>query len=168
MNMAATLEREIAEPEIRRTEAFEAYALFRSLPPLLLRPPVDKKTGIRSTPREFSLSLGIDDEITLALIDLKTQKNFAAKYGVAEQTLVRWNKQLEGKTGLNDLQGWARLLLQNVIFALYIQIMHGKAQPGHYKLWFQAIAGWDERHEVVSSKRVIKTIRYEIVSPARH
>ena len=150
-------------PQIRRPDAFGAYALFKSLPPLLLRPPVDRKTGTRPTPREFGLSIGIEDEITLDLMDLQTQKNFAARYEIAEQTLVRWNKQVEGRTTLNDLQDWARPLLANVLMRLYVQIMQGKAQPGHYKLWFQVVGGWSEKQVV--PKRAAQKINIDIVDP---
>lgn len=148
-------------PKIRRTDAFGAYSLFKSLPPLLLRPSIDEETGVRPTPREYALSIGIDDEATLDLLDLQTQKNFAAKYDIAEQTLVRWNKQLEGHMTLSDMQVWTRPLLSNVLMRLYVQIMDGNAQPGLYALWLKAVAGWSEKQ--ISHTRVIRTVNLHVV-----
>lgn len=159
--MPSASEQKKTTPEIRRKDAFGAYTLFKSLPPLLLRPVIDEETGVRPTPREYALSIGIDDETTLDLLDLQTQKNFAAKYGIAEQTLVRWNKQLEGHTTLSDMQVWARPLLANVLMRLYAQIMEDNAQPGHYALWLKVVAGWSEKQ--ISNTRVIRTVNLHVV-----
>ncbi len=158
--MAPAPENDETKPIIRRRDEFGSYAFFKSLPSFLLRPPRDRKTGVRPTPREFALSIGIADEETLDFLDLQTQKGFAAKYGVAEQTLVRWNKQLEGQAALNAIQEWAQPLLSNVVFRLYMQIMTGNAQPGHYKVWFQIVAGWLENQ---APKREFKGVELRVV-----
>lgn len=153
------------EPSFRRLDAFEAYALFRSMPTPLRYPPKDKSSGYRPTPREFALSLGIEDESVIALLELKTQKNFAEHFGITEQTLGRWNKILAKRGVLDDARKWANPLSSNVLFGLYRQIMGGKALPQHYRLWFEVVCGWRTKKDDARPKRTIKKIVVEVVDP---
>lgn len=152
------------KPVIRRSDAFEAYVFFKSLPSILRHPPRDRRTGYRPTPREFAQSLGIEDGRLLDLVDLRTQKGFSEQYGVTEQTLVRWNATIAKNNVLPDAQEWATLLTPNVVFSLYSRIINGRGLPQHYKLWFQVVAGWSEKQTI--SKRTIQTINFSVARPS--
>jgi hypothetical protein len=149
------------DPKIRRFDVFEAYVVFKSLPRFMRYPP--KSGGIRPTPREYGLSLGVTDEMTLCLLDLQTQKNFAEHFEVTEQTLGRWNKVIIARDVFKDLRQWAQPLSRNLLGKLYIQIMEGNALPGHFKLWYEVVAGWHEPKATDVKRRKTQTVKVEVV-----
>jgi hypothetical protein len=83
--------------------------------------------------------MGIDDEIAIELLQLKTQKDFAAKYDVKDLgTLTDWNKRIENDGLLDGMNSWARKLTPNVLLALYkTATKEGKAKE--VKAWFELV-----------------------------
>jgi hypothetical protein len=113
---------------VYRKQEFEAYIAWKSLPAFLKGQPeaVLKKTGM-------------DDEATLELLKIRTQTEFAARFGIKDLgTLTDWNKRIEDDGLLNDIYAWARKLTPNVVFALYKNVSkHGKAKE--VKAWFEIV-----------------------------
>lgn len=152
--------------ELRFNSAFEAYVAFKSLPEFLRYPPKDRKAGYRPSPREFAEGIGIDDETLLSLIELKTQKGFADRFGVTEQTLVRWNEKIAKRDSLKDMEWWTRRLTPNVALMHYMRILQGDALPNHFKLWYQVFMGWSEKQLHQVNARTVRRVRVEIVDAA--
>lgn len=113
---------------VYRKKEFEAYVAWKSLPAFLKGQPhaVLKKTGM-------------DDELTLELLSIRTQTEFAARFGIKDLgTLTDWNKKIEAQGLLPDIYAWARKLTPNVVFALYKNVSkNGKAKE--VKAWFELI-----------------------------
>ena len=115
---------------VYKTQEFEAYALWKSLPSFL-----------RGQPRQVLEKSGIDEEIMLGLLELKTQGDFARKFDIKDLgTLTDWNKKLEKEGLLSHIHAWARKLTPNVIFALYRNASkNGKAAD--VKAWMETVEG---------------------------
>lgn len=113
---------------VRKTQDFETYALWKSLPSFL-----------RGQPRHVLEKLGIDDEIALSLLEIKTQTEFARKFDIKDlATLTDWNKKLEDEGMVPRINAWARKLTPNVTFALYRTARkYGKA--AEVKAWYELV-----------------------------
>jgi hypothetical protein len=85
--------------------------------------------------------LGIDDEIALSLLEIKTQTEFAKKFDIKDlATLTDWNKKLEDEGMVPRINAWARKLTPNVTFALYRTARkYGKA--AEVKAWYELVEG---------------------------
>jgi hypothetical protein len=115
--------------EVYKKHEFNAYILWRSLPSFL-----------KGQPRYTLEKLGITDDITLDLLQIKTQTAFAKTYNIKDLgTLTDWNKKInrEGLV-LNEVYRWARTMTPNVVFALYKNASkNGRAQE--VRAWFELI-----------------------------
>jgi hypothetical protein len=115
---------------VYKTQDFEAYAMWKSLPAFL-----------RGQPRQVLEKLGIDEEIALSLLEIKTQTEFAERYGIGDlSTLSDWNKRLKKEGLIPKIHEWARRLTPNVIWALYRNASkNGKAAD--VKAWMEMVEG---------------------------
>ncbi len=115
-------------PNVYKTQDFESYVLWKSLPSFL-----------RGQPRVVLEKFGLCDDILTELLQIKTQTEFATKHGIKDLgTLTDWNKKIEKDGLLQPLNSWARKLTPNVIFALYKNITkNGRAQE--VKAWYEII-----------------------------
>jgi len=113
---------------VYRKQDFLAYVTWKSLP-----------TFLRGQPEAVLRKMGIDDELAIGLLQLKTQKDFASRYDVKDLgTLTDWNKRIEDDGLLEHTNTWARKLTPNVVLALYKNATkHGKAKE--VKTWFELI-----------------------------
>lgn len=115
--------------DVYKKHEFNAYILWRSLPSFL-----------KGQPRYTLEKLGITDDITLELLQIKTQTEFAKTYNIKDLgTLTDWNKKInrEGLV-LNEVYRWARTMTPNVVFALYKNASkNGRAQE--VRAWFELI-----------------------------
>lgn len=111
-----------------KEQDFETYVLWKSLPSIL-----------RGQPRAMLEKQGYDDELALELLQIKSQKDFAIKYGIKDQgTLTDWNKRIEKEGLLDNINSWARKLTPNVTYSLYKNIVkNGKAQE--VRAWFELV-----------------------------
>lgn len=118
----------IKTKSVYRTQDFETYVIWKSLPSIL-----------RGQPRQVLEKQGIDDELAMELLQIKTQKDFAVKYGIKDQgTLTDWNKKIEQEGLLENINSWARKLTPNVIYSLYKTIIkNGKAHE--VRVWFEIV-----------------------------
>lgn len=113
---------------VYRKQDFNSYVLWKSLPSFL-----------KGQPKAMVEKFGITDEIAVELLQIKTQGEFATKFGIKDPgTLTDWNKRIEKEGLLTSVNSWARSLTPNVVLALYKNASkHGKAQE--VRAWFEII-----------------------------
>jgi hypothetical protein len=113
---------------VYRKQDFSSYVLWKSLPSFL-----------KGQPKVMLEKFGIADDITIELLSIKTQGEFATKFGIKDPgTLTDWNKRIEKEGLLTSINSWARSLTPNVVLALYKNASkHGKAQE--VRAWFEII-----------------------------
>lgn len=115
---------------VYKTQDFESYAMWKALPSFL-----------RGQPRQALEKLGLDEEITLSLLEIKTQTEFAKRFNIKDlATLTDWNKRLEREGLIPRMHAWARKLTPNVIWALYRSASKsGKA--AEVNAWLEIVEG---------------------------
>jgi len=93
---------------VYRKQDFNSYVLWKSLPSFL-----------KGQPKVMLEKFGITDELAVELLQIKTQGEFATKFGIKDPgTLTDWNKRM--------------------VLALYKNASkHGKAQE--VRAWFEII-----------------------------
>jgi len=87
--------------------------------------------------------LGITDPEAVELCMIKTQSEFAVKFGVFEPTLSRWKKELHNGNDFSDFKISMRNLTKNVMGALYRKAV-AEGDAARVKLWLQTVEGWNE------------------------
>lgn len=135
------------KPPVDLDSVYELYCLWKSLPPFLKCPP--RRKGQKEDPdvRAYAMDAGIDDPVTLDLLEIKTQGEFAQRYGIHQDTCTDWNKTQGVRDNLQDIRKWARQLTRNVLMSLYQTAMK-KGFATEVKLWFQLIEKWEEKMKV--------------------
>jgi hypothetical protein len=113
---------------VRKDREFELYVIWKSLPARLLR----------SGPEELK-ALGIEEETLRELVAIKTQGDFAKKFGIRHLgTLTDWNAKIEEAGLMNGTRAWAKKLTANVLLAFYRQaLVEGDA--ARVKAWMQIV-----------------------------
>ncbi len=113
---------------VYRTQDFETYVLWKSLPAFL-----------RGQPRQALEKLGLDEDIVLGLLEIRTQTEFAKQYDIKDlTTLTDWNKRIQEEGLIPKMHEWARKLTPNVIWALYrTATKHGRSAD--VKTWFEIV-----------------------------
>ena len=119
-----------------KEKEYRDFLLWQSLPSFLFK-----------MDQERLDLMNLDEEI-LSLLDVKTQKEFAKKYGLEQGTLCDWkNNPIPEEYRDINWRVWAKRLTKNVVGALYRQaLIDGDAARA--KLWFQLIEDWKEGFEV--------------------
>lgn len=119
---------ELQRGKVYKTQDFSSYVLWKSLPSFL-----------KGQPRAVLEKFGISDEAMLQLLEIKTQTEFARRFGVKDLgTLTDWNKRIEKEGLLSSINSWARNLTPNVVFALYKNVSkNGRAHE--VRAWFELI-----------------------------
>jgi len=115
---------------VYKKQDFDSYVLWKSLPSVL-----------RGQPRQMLEKFGIDDDITIGLLEIKTQAEFAKRFDIKDPaTLTDWNKRIEKDGLVPSINDWARKLTPNVLLSLYKAITkNGKASE--VKAWYQIVEG---------------------------
>ncbi len=109
---------------------FETYALWKSLPSFL-----------RGQPKPVLEKFGLEDEIVLDLLEIKTQTQFAEKFNIKDlTTLTDWNKRIKEEGLLPFINQWARKLTPNVISALY-RTATKEGRASEVKAWMEIVEG---------------------------
>lgn len=88
-------------------------------------------------------ALGIVDSEAIELHSIKSQGEFATKFGVAEPTLSRWKQEMEKGGDFEDFRMEMQRLTKNVMGALYRKTI-SDADAARVKLWLQVVEGWNE------------------------
>ena len=76
-------------------------------------------------------------------MELRSQGEFAEKYGIAQETLSDWNKLLLKDDDVIDARKWFQKLTKNIVSALYRKALIEGDAP-RVKLWLQYIESWQE------------------------
>ncbi len=115
---------------VRKKQDFESYAMWKSMPSVL-----------RGQPRQVLEKFGVDEDIALSLLEIRTQTEFAKRFGIKDlTTLTDWNKRLAREGLIPRMHEWARKLTPNVILALYkTATKDGKA--AEVKAWLEIVEG---------------------------
>ena len=113
---------------VYRKQDFATYVTWKSLP-----------TFLRGQPETVLRKMGIDDDMAIELLQIKTQKDFAERFEVKDPgTLTDWNKRIEDEGLVEHINTWARKLTPNVVLALYKNVTkNGNAKE--VKTWFELI-----------------------------
>lgn len=148
-----------------KVEEFNLYIIWKSLPAFYKKPPVDKKTKQRPSSREFLEMMGVEDELSYELAELKTQKAFAERYDLDESTLVKWNSRPEITNQIQTLRNWGMTLTKNVMFAHYNKILQ-TADPILIMTWYKFVEGWEEKAKPVNDNLgPVVQINYSVRDP---
>jgi len=131
-----------------KSDKYELFSLWLSLPPMFKNPPPDRKTGERPTPRKFCEMMGIDDEDIIVLAEIPTITKFAEVYDLERTHLSEWKKSILAKDPLALSRNWAGPMLRNVITATYNSAIKGN--PLSQKLFFQVVGNWSEKNTVMN------------------
>ena len=116
--------------DVYKTQDFESYAIWKALPSFL-----------RGQPRQVLEKLGIDEDIVISLLEIKTQADFAKRFGIKDPaTLTDWNKRLEKEGTLSRVHEWARKLTPNIIVALY-RTASKTGKAAEVKAWLEIVEG---------------------------
>jgi len=118
-------------PHVYKKREFESYVLWRAMPSVF-----------RGQPRHVIEKFGIDDELAIALLEIKNQTEFAQRFGIKDLgTLTTWNKRIDEAGGLmQNITGWAKRLTPNDLSALYREATKtGKA--AEVKAWMEIVEG---------------------------
>lgn len=124
--------RPVKEPE------FRLYILWKSLPPEI-------------TP-ELWEKLGVSDDEILKLAGIKTQRDFAKRFDLSEDTLTDWNKVIRQGNIDKDLQSldwryWAKQSTSAVVSALLRELR--KTGDAHrFTAWMKYVEQADEKTTV--------------------
>jgi hypothetical protein len=136
------------KPEIIKEEEFRKYVLWKSLPYPFKHPP-KSINGNRPTPLEFAVSMGLDDDEILELIQIPTQQAFAERFGVSEEVTTDWNKKIAKRDMLGDIREWALKLSKNVLTAMYNNALSTKnLNADKDRVNFLKYCGWSEKSEI--------------------
>ena len=112
---------------VYKTQDYESYATWKSLPSFL-----------RGQPRQVLEKFGIDDELVIGLLEIKSQTEFSRKFNIDPGTLTDWNKKLEEEGYMELIRKWGRNLTKNVIGGLYRNASkNGRA--AEVKTWLENI-----------------------------
>ena len=140
----------------RLDREFKTYVLWKSLPPLL-------KNEIEKRP-EIYKNTGFGDNIVIEqLLKIRTQRDFAKTFNLAEDTLSEWNKTIDKRDLLADYRNWAKHLTQNLLMAMYNKgVKYG--DPYRVELWLKAIHGWSDKQvvEVEAGKTLADLMREDM------
>ena len=113
---------------VYKKQDFDSYAMWKAMPSIL-----------RGQSRQVLEKFGIDDEMAIDLLSIKTQKDFAKRFDIKDPTtLSDWNKKIEKDGLVPGINAWARKLTPNVLMALYKTITkNGKAAD--VKAWYEIV-----------------------------
>lgn len=137
---------ELAVDEIHLKQTYEWYCIWRSLPPMMIHA---TEKGKKLSPQAICEKFGIDDELLIELIEIKTQTEFCARYEVNKDTLTRWNKLISSRDVLADIRKWAIRLSKNVMTSLYQNAMKsGGATFKDRENYFKIVNQWNEKLNV--------------------
>jgi hypothetical protein len=116
---------------------FKVFVLWRSLPPILF------------TDEKAKAMFQTDDPLIKVLLNIKSQREFAKYFNVAERTLSQWVKKVGRIDPLKGAKVWARKLTHNVILSMYRGAMSKDPKANaDRKLFFQVVNDWVEKSKM--------------------
>ena len=132
-----TINEIVEESGVYKTAEFLTYVVWKSLPAML-------KGENVATLNKF----GIEDKLSIKMLEIKTQDEFAKKFKLKAGTCSEWNKLLIDKNLINEnFLRWAKMITPNVIMALAkTAIKTGKAPE--VMAWMKLVEGWEEKSKM--------------------
>ena len=122
---------------VYKTAEFQSYVVWKSLPAML-------KGQNEETLRKF----GIEDELSIEMLKIKTQTEFAKRFKIKIDTTTEWNKILIDKNLINEsIHRWAKMITPNVIMAMGKTAMRTGKAP-EVVAWMKLIEGWEEKSKM--------------------
>lgn len=117
---------------------FQAYIVWKSLPAMLRGMDVERLN-----------KLGINDELSLEMLSIKTQTQFAERFKVKIDTCSAWNRILVDDNLIHDnILRWAKQITPNVIMALgRTAVRTGNAQE--VMAWEKLIEDYTDKTETI-------------------
>lgn len=125
------------EKGVYKSAEFQAYIIWKSLPAIL------RSQGM-STMNKF----GIDDELSMSLLEIKTQTEFAKRFKIKIGTCTEWNKILIDENLIyGSIKRWAKMITPNVIMALGKTAMKTGKAP-EVMAWLKLVEEWEEKSKM--------------------
>ena len=130
-------DKEKGKSGVYKTAEFQSYVLWKSLPAML-------RGENEATLKKF----GIEDEVAIKMLEIKTQTEFAKKFKIKRLTCSEWNKILIDKNLISEnIYRWAKMITPNVIMSLgKTAIKTGKAPE--VIAWQKLVEGWEEKSKM--------------------
>lgn len=120
-----------------RTAEFNAFVLWKTLPASL------KKLG----DGELEL-MGLKDPMTIKLLDISTQGEFAKEYEIREATLSHWNKIIYKQDLIfNSIGIWGKSMTPNIMMALAKTAL-SKGEAKEVLAWVKIVENWSDKSQV--------------------
>lgn len=106
--------------------------------------PKDKALSKPQIYKEFVIWMALPEPLRA----LKTQGEFAKKFGVSPDTLSDWKKR-DGFWGEveEEWRHWGKVKTSNVIARFYTKVMGPLSKTSDFKLWLQYFLDWSEKFE---------------------
>ncbi|MCK5122552.1 MAG: hypothetical protein KAQ87_00140 [Candidatus Pacebacteria bacterium] len=129
------------EKSVRKSAEFQTYIIWKSLPAML-------KGVNRATLEKF----GIDDELSILMLEIKTQTEFAKRFKIKIGTCTEWNKILIDENLIyGSIKRWAKMITPNVIMALGKTAMKTGKAP-EVMAWLKIIEDFKDKSEADASE----------------
>lgn len=132
------IEEIVKESGVYKKPEFRAYVIWKSLPAML-----------RGMKVENLNKLGINDDLSISMLEIKTQTEFAKKFKIKRATCSEWNNILVDDNLIHDnILRWAKMITPNVIMALgRTAVRTGKAQE--VMAWEKLIEDYTDKTETI-------------------
>lgn len=115
--------------DVYKEKEFNDFVEWLSLPPLL-----------KGRSVEYLEKLGITDEYSLALLEIKNKTQFAEKYKVENSTLTEWSKKAQTLGLLERTRDFFRAMTSNVYEAFYFETLRN-GDASRVRLWEEIFNG---------------------------
>jgi len=127
----------VKQSGVYKTAEFQAYVIWRSLPAML-------RGGSAKTLKKF----GIDDDLSMSMLEIETQTEFAKRFKIKIDTCTEWNRIISDKNLINEsIHRWAKMITPNVIMALGKTAMRTGKAP-EVIAWQKLVEGWEEKSKM--------------------
>lgn len=129
------------EKGVYKAAEFQAYIIWKSLPAMLRG---ENKTTLNK--------FGIEDELSIEMLAIENQVEFAKKFKIKPGTCSEWNKILvDDNLIYESIRRWAKMITPNVIMALGKTAMRTGKAP-EVMAWGKIIEDFKDKAEVDASE----------------
>ncbi len=122
---------------VYKTSEFQAYVIWKSLPAML-----------RGTNKETLDKFGISDDLSISLLEIKNQTEFAKRFRIKRATCSEWNNIIVDDNLIRDsILKWAKMITPNIVMALSKTATRTGKAP-EVIAWFKIIEDWKEKNSI--------------------
>lgn len=118
---------EVKEREKKHPNEYKMFSVWLTLPRMILG----------KTDEEYD-KMGIDDPVYRELLSIRTQKQFAEKVGVSEDTITAWRKELSGMKNDKDMHSFFDQFTKALLLSFYREQMR-RPTPQGIETWYEII-----------------------------